>query len=1099
MEKGEKIFILLLLLLMFILSPSEPVIASASSSDVITLLSQRVNPITGKVYGDPLQYEWPRPSIGVFGTGNDETYAQSSKGPGPNTPNILWSLANVYYKYGDWRNQRLGPEPTDISEEYGYVVSGAPDLLVGGYVFIRTVKAPLLGFGPVPMFGTTPTPTFGTPREDYVLALDPYTGEVKYSVRHPGSSFYMGFFGPSGDLPRVVDPANKYFALPFTGGWAVYEVATGRNLYNVTPTPAGTLLPKLGIAYVIWSGVNSTKRGIAAYDHSNLFRPWTPGESTIRTPNNTPIWNITLNKSLMLLCVDTDNKIMLFGSMYDCDVIAIRATDGKVLWKWATRSVNRNAVYYEGRFILHGLQRTVTCVNSTTGEILWEWIGGHRTYFGNTGAAGDGLFFAHAIDTPTGWIGCWNITTGELLWKLPGYYFIGYFSPVYADGKIYYILADGRGLTEAYDYWADKGAVNHEFSACIDALTGKIIWRMPFQMGHYYGTQAGGFDSHNFIAYGNLYIERFGVLYCIGDAAAKDWSFYRGDVEQSGVTSVRGPTDLSKVKWKFKTEAPVFATPIVAKGKVYIGSYDQNIYCLDAYTGECIWKFPTKYRVEASVAYYNGRIYTGADDGFIYCLDANNGSLIWSREVGGWMGSLDFYVLSTYQPKSSPIVVDGKVYVGAKNGKFYCLNANNGLILWEYQTKGPILGSPAYYKGRVYVTSTDLNAGPLGRLYAFDANTGEVKWVVDVPNSDLWEIFTPTRLGPASTPSIARNVPGVGDVILVGSGGTSTNVLYGFDPETGQMAKFASGKPFILNATIAWATAPHNWVPAYWNNLVFGYFGLNALAWNVSAWDPQTNQTLLPDLIQWTQWIVHNGAGSPLVSASISGTYVYFTSDAGNIVCADARTGKVLSTFSSLGLAPSSPVIWEGKLYFGHGDHCVYCIDDTLTVDTYIWANMDKGETSLNETITINGRLYTKVEWEIPAVSYWPYLWEAYSPGIPKANVTITFIKPDESMVNLTVTTDSHGYFTVSYQPDQAGTWQWIVWYEGREMPLHSYRYGYTFTETQSFEVTAPSPTKPAAAPALSDYALYIAVAVIIIIVVVLAAQIIKTKRRKQT
>ncbi|MEM2703015.1 MAG: PQQ-binding-like beta-propeller repeat protein [Candidatus Bathyarchaeia archaeon] len=1089
MKREWKLCLLLLLSLsLFLTIPIAS--ASSSSSDIISLLSERVNPITGKVYGDPLQYEWPRPSIGVFGTGNDESYSQSSKGPGPNTPNILWSLANVYYLYGDWKNRRLGPEPLDISGQWGYVVSGAPDLLVGGYVFVRTVKAPLIGWGPIPMFGTSPTPIFGTPREDYVLALDPYTGEVKYGVRHPGSSFYMGFFGPSGDLPRIVDPNNKYFALPFTGGWAVYEVATGRNLYNVTPTPAGTLLPKLGIAYSIWTGVNASKRGIAAYDHSNVFRPWSTGESTIRTPNNQPIWNITLNKSIGLLCVDTDNKILLFGSWYDCEVHAIRATDGEVLWRLATRSVNRNAVYYEGRFILHGLQRTVTCINSTTGEILWEWIGGHRTYFGNTGAAGDGLFFAHAIDTPTGWIGCWNITTGELLWKLPGYYFIGYFSPVYADGKIYYILADGRGLTDAYDYWADKGAVNHEFSACIDALTGKIIWTMPFQMGHYFGTQAGGFDSHNFIAYGNLYIERFGVLYCIGDAAAKDWPFFRGNVEQTGVTSTRGPTDLSKVRWRFKTGAPVFATPIVVKGKVYVGSYDKNIYCLDAYTGELVWKFPTNYKVEASVAYYNGRIYTGADDGFVYCLDAETGSKIWAKEVGGWMGSLDFYTSSTYQPKSSPIVVNGKVYVGAKSGVFYCFDANNGDILWSYQTKGPILGSPAYYKGRVYVTSTDLNAETYGRLYAFDANTGEVKWVVKVPGEPVF-VLGPL-IGPASTPSIARNIPGVGDVVLIGTGGTGSTVVCGYNPETGEIANLTTGKPFILKAAIAWATAPHNWVPAYWNNLVFGYYGLNALAWNVSALDPATNETLL----QWTQWIVHNGAGSPLVSASISGTYVYFTSDAGNIVCLDAKTGKYISAFSSLGLAPSSPVIWEGKLYFGHGDHYVYCIDDTLTVDTYMWANADKTELPINGTISISGRLYTKVEWEIPEVAYYPSTYEAYSPGIPKATLIVTFIKPDNSMVNLTTTTDSYGCFTISYNPDQAGTWQWIVWYEGKEMPLHSYRYGYAFTDTQTFNVTAPPSTKQA--PAWPPEYTYIAVAIVVVIIIVVLTALIIKKRGKQ-
>jgi len=1064
MEKGKIALLVMALLLASAFSGfagnSETLVASAQS--VQNPLSGRVNPVTGKPYGDPLQYEWPRLAPG-WGTGDDETYQHSSEGPGPNTPNILWSLALTGYSY---RQPLFGPDPQNRTVDLGNVTRGAPDMLVGGYVFIRSAHTGV----------------------NYVNALDPFTGALKYQIRNPGTG-----------APMIVDPEHKYFRLTFTGGWAVYEVATGINVYNVTPSPSGTLLPHLGISVGTWSGTNTTIRQIVAWNLSETFRPWKPGENTTRVPPTTPMWNTTVNRDIYFLCAAPDLKILFYGAWYHSVVWAINASDGKILWEYDSRSVSRNAIYYEGRFIHHGLQRTVTCFNATTGEILWEWEGGARTYFGNAGAAGDGLFFAQAIDIPTGWIGCWNITTGELLWQIPGFYFIGYFSPVYADGKLYAILADRRGVGgeayRTYNYWADKGATaDNQLSACIDVLTGEVIWTMPFQLGHETGAAAGAFDSHNFIAYGCLWFERYYVLYCIGDPVTKDWPFFRGNVEQNAVTSERGPTDLSKIRWQFKTGGPVKATPIVARGKVYIGSTDRNIYCLDAYTGDLIWNFTTKYRVEASVAYYNGRIFTGADDGNIYCLDAENGSLIWSKDIGGkWEGTLDFFVASTTsQPRSSPIVVGGRLYVGAKDGKFYCLDTSSGSILWSYQTYGPILGSPAYYDGVVYVASTDLNWGANGRLYAFDALTGSLKWASEVSGSG--------RTGPASTPVIAKGIPGVGNVLLLGSGGAT--YIYGYNLTDGSRARFITNATFNLqpNAT----GAPHQYAVPYWNGLVFGYGGLYATCWNVTAWNLTTNTALMPNLVQWVQWINHNGAGSPLVSASISGTYVYVTSDSGSINVMDAVNGTVKSTFIGLGLASSSPVIWEGKLYIGHGNHYVYCFDDSPSIPMNIYANPDKGaQMWSNETIKITGRLYHTLEWSIPQVGFTESREAVYYPGIPNAKVIVTFIKPDLTPVNVNATTDCNGYFTISYNPNVEGKWQWMAWYEGQEMPLNSYRYLPAYSEPHEFTVTAPptapppptSPQQETQEGIPTEY-LYATAAIIAIIIIIAAYTLIK-KRKK--
>lgn len=66
----------------------------------------------------------------------------------------------------------------------------------------------------------------------------------------------------------------------------------------------------------------------------------------------------------------------------------------------------------------------------------------------------------------------------------------------------------------------------------------------------------------------------------------------------------------------------------VRDGRVYSGSYDNNVYCLDANTGKQIWKFSTDGFVSA-VGAGEGVVYFGSWDCNMYCLNAENGKLLW--------------------------------------------------------------------------------------------------------------------------------------------------------------------------------------------------------------------------------------------------------------------------------------------------------------------------------------------------------------------------------------------------------------------------------------------------------------------------------------
>ena len=161
--------------------------------------------------------------------------------------------------------------------------------------------------------------------------------------------------------------------------------------------------------------------------------------------------------------------------------------------------------------------------------------------------------------------------------------------------------------------------------------------------------------------------------------------------------------------WKKYLFEYVRSSPAVADGRVYVGSGNQKVYCLNAENGDILWEFPTGNDVRSSPTVANGRVYIGSDDNNLYCLDADTGDCIWEYTTGGVVFS-------------SPAVADDKVYFGSNDDNMYCLNAENGDILWEFPTGKDVRSSPVIADGRVYIGSGDM------RIYCLNANNGTPIW-----------------------------------------------------------------------------------------------------------------------------------------------------------------------------------------------------------------------------------------------------------------------------------------------------------------------------------------------------------------------------------
>ena len=91
--------------------------------------------------------------------------------------------------------------------------------------------------------------------------------------------------------------------------------------------------------------------------------------------------------------------------------------------------------------------------------------------------------------------------------------------------------------------------------------------------------------------------------------------------------------------------------------------------------------------------------------------------------------------------QTTPIVVDGVMYVTTSYNHVYAINAKTGEEYWHYKHKmgpittdccGPNNRGVAIYKDKVYMGTLD------SKLVALDAKTGSLVWQTDIADPDAW-------------------------------------------------------------------------------------------------------------------------------------------------------------------------------------------------------------------------------------------------------------------------------------------------------------------------------------------------------------------------
>jgi quinohemoprotein ethanol dehydrogenase len=286
----------------------------------------------------------------------------------------------------------------------------------------------------------------------------------------------------------------------------------------------------------------------------------------------------------------------------------------------------------------------------------------------------------------------------------------------------------------------------------------------------------------------------------------------------------------------FDTNRGQEASPLVIDGLLVVTTAWSKVFAFDAKTGKPRWSYDPK---------------VPGGTGIKGCCDVVN------RGVAAY---------------------DGKIYVGAYDGRLIALDAKTGRKVWETLTVDPTkpytsTGAPRIANGKVIIGNGGSEIGVRGYVSAYDAKTGKLAWrFYTVPGDPSQPYETPQLRDAAKT--------WTGDLYWKLGGGTVWDGI-AFDPGT-NLVYFgtANGTPWVAEAR-----SPGGGDNLFLNSIIAVDADTGEYAWHyqtapAETWDfDATSPVMLADLD------LPDGRRRVLMQECKNGFFYVL----------DAKTGKLLS------------------------------------------------------------------------------------------------------------------------------------------------------------------------------------------------------------
>ena len=181
--------------------------------------------------------------------------------------------------------------------------------------------------------------------------------------------------------------------------------------------------------------------------------------------------------------------------------------------------------------------------------------------------------------------------------------------------------------------------------------------------------------------------------------------------------------DLPQPAWpkgQTKLQFDLSYDPVVMGKQIFVPSMvDGSVTAYHTETGWEHWKFFTDAPVRFAPIAWNGKVYFVSDDGYLYCLNADDGILLWKFRGG----STDKKVLGNGRlvnenpARGGPVFYDGKIYFASGIYPFvgtylHALEAETGNVVWTNS------GSNSIYVLQAHSAPSFAGISPQGYLVA---------------------------------------------------------------------------------------------------------------------------------------------------------------------------------------------------------------------------------------------------------------------------------------------------------------------------------------------------------------------------------------------
>ncbi len=368
---------------------------------------------------------------------------------------------------------------------------------------------------------------------------------------------------------------------------------------------------------------------------------------------------------------------------------------------------------------------------------------------------------------------CYDLRTGEVYWQidnpLPGSASI--FG--YATGSLTGIsVSDGAEVVPG----ATQSAVGQSISLVyvgsnrlvkLDAYTGKITLNVTALSGTYYrdpyvlsvqtiNATAGNYRLINWTTAGTdaNFASRIisNVSYPFSSLGVCDYetgiAVSSASVTPPGLGAFSGSRIMAaslttgQLLWNITDTDTIYSTStaIADHGKFAVCMFDRHWDCYSLTEGKKLWEseaadYPWGFAWAYSVASAYGNLYGMAYDG-VYAFDWDTGDIVWHFEAPANSYEtpyIDGNGSSVYSFMSTPVVADGKIYVGngehsptspiTRGWRFFCIDALTGEGIWNV-TGGMVAGAVA----DGYITADNRYDG-----YMYIFGKGKTETTISVP------------------------------------------------------------------------------------------------------------------------------------------------------------------------------------------------------------------------------------------------------------------------------------------------------------------------------------------------------------------------------